>query len=163
MNALAPPVSAGTTPSRRARLTHHRVVTDQELWLGFGGHADQSWLRLLRPGFRHCFAALRDTQGWTVLDPLSGRLLVARLEVPATFDLPAFWRRAGCATLGPFQPAEPRARRPWLSPYSCVSLCRALLGPDAPRALTPRGLFKALSSKMYLDRNIFLTSTPEVM
>ena len=155
---MIPDISGlGTEPSSKARLAHRRLGTEQELWVGFGGRADQSWLRLLRPGFRHCFAAVRDAAGWIVLDPLSGRLLVTRLDVPAAFDLPAFWVRAGCSVLGPFRPAEPRARRPWLSPYSCVSLCRALLGPDAPPALTPRGLFKALAQKSERDRNTFLT------
>ena len=47
---------------------------------------------------------LADASGWTVLDPLSGRLVVARLEVPAAFDLPGFYRRAGFAVCGPFAP-----------------------------------------------------------
>ncbi|MFT8246358.1 hypothetical protein [Roseomonas sp. BN140053] len=140
-----------------AHPSHRRQAGEQELWLGFGGRADQFWLRLLRPGFRHCFAGLRDAGGWTVLDPLSGRLLVVRLDVPAGFDLPAFWRRAGCAVLGPFVPAAPAARRPWLSPFSCVTLCRALLGPGSPRAMTPYGLFRALEEKNTIMRKMFLT------
>ena len=149
--------SAVARSPSRPKLAHHRLGAGQELWIGFGGHADQLWLRLLRPGFRHCFAALRDATGWIVLDPLSGRLLVTRLDVPATFDLPHFWRRAGCSVMGPYCPANPRVCGPWLSPYSCVSLCRALLGPSAPRAWTPRGLFEALEKKAHYDRKIFLT------
>ena len=130
------------------RLSHRRVAAGgpgQQVWVIFGGEADQPWLRLLRPGFRHCFTAIGDEAGWTVLEPLSGRLLVARLPVPADFHLPDFYRRAGLAVLGPFAPGEPRAQRlPPLSPLSCVGLCRALLGPDAPFALTPYGLFRAL-------------------
>lgn len=133
------------------RLAHRRLTETgpgQHLWLAFGGEADQAWLHLLRPGFRHCFAALGDEVGWTVLEPLSGRLLVARLPVPAGFDLPGFYRRAGLAVLGPFEPGAPRAQRlPNLSPLTCVGLCRALLGPDAPFALTPYGLFRALGGE----------------
>jgi hypothetical protein len=130
------------------RLAHRRLASEgpgQQVWIAFGGEADQDWLRLLRPGFRHCFAALVDEAGWTVLEPLSGRLVVARLPVPAGFDLPGFYRRAGLAVLGPFAPGLPRARRlPPFEPLSCVALCRALLGPGAPFALTPWGLFRAL-------------------
>ena len=130
------------------RLSHHRLMADepgQRIWLVFGGQADQPWLRLLRPGFRHCFAALADEAGWTVMEPLSGRLLVARLPVPAGFHLPGFYARAGLAVLGPFLAAAPRARRlPTIAPLTCVGLCRALLGPGAPFALTPYGLFRAL-------------------
>jgi hypothetical protein len=129
------------------RLAHRRFAEEsgQLVWIAFGGEADQPWLRLLRRGFRHCFAAIRDEAGWTVLEPLSGRLVVARLPVPAAFDLPGFYRRAGLAVLGPFTPSPPQARRlPPLAPFTCVGLCRALLGADAPRAMTPFGLFAAL-------------------
>ena len=115
----------------------------QQLWIGFGGRADQPWLRVLRPGFRHCAAALRDAGGWTVLEPLSGRLMVARLD-GASRDLPTAWRRMGYRVLGPYAPSAPRAGLPGLAPFSCVSLCRALLGPGAPFAVTPHGLFRRL-------------------
>lgn len=135
------------------RLAHRRVAEGgQYLWIAFGGQADQPWLRALRPGFRHCFAALADDTGWTVLEPLSGRLLVSRLVVPSDFDLPGFYRRAGLAVLGPFRPGGPRPRRlPDLSPFTCVGLCRALLGEGAPFALTPYGLFRKLGGVMAQD------------
>ena len=129
-----------------ARPAHRRAAeAGQRAFIVFGGAADQPWLRLLRPGFRHCFAVLADAAGWTVLDPLSGRLVVARLDVPAAFDLPGFYRRAGFAVAGPFAPAPPRWRwLPPLAPFTCVALCRAVLGAGAPFALTPWGLFRRL-------------------
>ena len=136
---------------------HRRAArrAGQEAFIVFGGQADQPWLRLLRPGFRHCFAALADAGGWTVLDPLTGRLVVARLELPADFDLPGFYRRAGLAVLGPFTPAEPEARAlPPLSPFSCVALCRAVLGAAAPFALTPYGLFRSLNKINHNRKNV---------
>jgi hypothetical protein len=140
------------------RLAHRRLAAEepgQALWLAFGGEADQPWLRPLRPGFRHCFAALGDEAGWTVLEPLSGRLVVARLPVPGSFDLPGFYRRAGLRVLGPFGPTPPRARRlPALGPMTCVGLCRALLGPDAPFALTPYGLFRALGGEAATESRV---------
>jgi hypothetical protein len=132
--------------------SHRRALaaegTSQSVWIAFGGVADQPWLKLLRPGFRHCFAALGDEAGWTVLEPLSGRLMVARLPVAAGFDLPGFYRRAGLRVLGPFAAGAPARRLlPPLAPFTCVALCRALLGPAAPFALTPHGLFRALGGK----------------
>lgn len=131
------------------RFAHRRAAEGgppQEVWIAFGGRADQLWLRLLRPGFRHCFAALRDPDGWTVVDPLSGRLLVVRLDLAAGFDLPGFYRRAGFAVLGPFRAGGARPD-PFAAfrPFTCVALCRALLGAGAPFAVTPFGLFRALS------------------
>ena len=140
---------------------HQRMVrtAGQQAFIVFGGQADQPWLRLLRPGFRHCFAALADPAGWTVLDPLTGRLVVARLELPPGFDLPGFYRRAGMIVLGPFIPAEPRARHlPPVAPFSCVALCRAVLGGGAPFALTPFGLFRSLNKIAEYRKNILTTS-----
>ena len=129
----------------RIALRHLLAEGEQQLWIGFGGRADRLWLRLLRPGFRHCFAVLEDARGWTVVEPLSGRMVVARLDVPAGFDLPDFYGRAGLTVLGPFRPGAPFcAGLPGLLPYSCVAVCRALLGRGAPFALTPWALFRRL-------------------
>lgn len=141
------------------RLAHRRLAEEagQRLFIVFGGSADQWWLRLLAPGFRHCFAAIADADGWTVLDPLSGRLLVQRLPLATDFDLPAVYARAGLAVLGPFTPAPSRGRLlPPCLPLTCVSLCRALLGPAAPFALTPASLFRRLQ-KMQDNRKKNLT------
>ncbi len=138
---------------------HRRAAAEaaQRAFVVFGGGADQPWLLLLRRGFRHCFAALEDAAGWTVLDPLSGRLVVARLDFPPGFDLPAFYRRAGLTVLGPFLPGGPRrSLLPPFAPFSCVSLCRAVLGADAPFAVTPFGLFRALA-RAGVTRKIILT------
>jgi hypothetical protein len=150
-----------------ARPAHRRAATaaegEQRAFIVFGGDngrrcADLPWLRPLHRGFRHCFAALEDGRGWTVLDPLSRRLVVARLNLPRGFDLPGFYRRAGLVVLGPFLPAAPRrSRLPPLAPFSCVSLCRAVLGADAPFALTPFGLFRALTGTRAANRKIILT------
>ena len=134
-------------PVARAGLSHRHALAAgaQLVWIGFGGRADRAWLRLLRPGFRHCFAVLAEAEGWVVVEPLSGRLLVTRPVLLPDFDLPGFYRRAGLTLLGPFQPGGAACGSlPQLSPYSCVAVCRALLGAGAPFAVTPHGLFRAL-------------------
>ena len=139
---MAPPAdSCGPRPVRPS----HRAAPELEVFIVWSGRADHRWLRLLRPGFRHCFAALRDASGWSVADPLTNRLVLARLDIPPGHDLPRFYRRAGMTVLGPFAPAPPGGGgRLLLSPFSCVSVCRALLGPRAPFAWTPHGLYRAL-------------------
>jgi hypothetical protein len=140
----------------RHRPAHRRAAeqAEQQAYIVFGGEAaDLPWLRPLRRGFRHCFAALQDTAGWLVLDPLCGRLLAARMDLAPGFDLPGFYRRAGFAVLGPFRPMPAGPRWcPNLAPMTCVGVCRAVLGSDAPFALTPWGLFLALSRKKSLTR-----------
>lgn len=133
----------------------------QRVWIVFGGRVDQGWLHALAPGFRHCFAAIEDDAGWMVIDPLSRRLVVARLDVPATFDLPRFYARAGLVPLGPFAPGPARRTRlPRIAPYSCVALCREILGAAAPFALTPRGLFRGLRRILQVEGIFSLTGTP---
>jgi hypothetical protein len=128
-----------------ARPSHRRHPDAQRVWIVFGGRADHPWQRLLRRGFRHCFAALEDARGWTVLDPLTGRLLAVRLEVPPGFDLPGFYRRAGLRPVGPFPLRESVPGRGMRGvPFSCVAVCRAVLGSQAPFAVTPYGLFRGL-------------------
>ncbi len=136
MSRTAPPLRPG----------HRRHQGAQQLWIVFSGRADHAWQRLLRPGFRHCFAAIQDAAGWLVLDPLSGRLLLARIAVPTGYDLPGFYRRAGLTPVGPFLLHEDAkgASRPWV-PMNCVGICRAMLGPHAPFALTPAGLYHSLT------------------
>jgi len=128
------------------RPSHHRAGTAQQAWIVFGGRADLGWQRWLRPGLRHCFAALRDDRGWLVLDPLSGCLVLARLDIPPGFDLPGFYRRAGLEPLGPFAVGAARpSRLPGWLPMNCVGVCRAVLGAGTPWALTPAGLHNVLS------------------
>lgn len=140
------------------RPSHHRAGSAQQVWIVFGGAAHLGWQRWLRPGFRHCFAALHDDEGWLVVDPLSRCLVVARIDVPAGFDLPAFYRRAGLTPLGPFPAGEAGPTRlPALLPMHCVGICRALLGVQAPFALTPASLHAVLSLSSS-DRKKSLTS-----
>jgi hypothetical protein len=128
------PVPGAARPSHRRRAADGTGAPDrQAIWLVFGGTADQPWLRPLRRGFRHCFAAIEDGAGWTVLDPLSGHLVVARLDLPPRYDLPGFYRRAGLAVLGPFAPGGPQRRLlPPLMPFTCVALCRPPSAPARP-------------------------------
>lgn len=155
---MTEPEGAALRPAHRPAHRRAAASAAQRAFIVFGGGAELPWLRPLRRGFRHCFAALEDARGWTVLDPLSGRLVVARLEgLPPGFDLPGFYERAGLTVLGPFLPGGPRRSvLPPFAPFSCVSLCRAVLGAGAPFAVTPFGLFRALV-RLHGERKIFLT------
>ncbi|MCX7371392.1 MAG: hypothetical protein NTW56_02960 [Alphaproteobacteria bacterium] len=139
-------------------MNHKRSTTGQAAWIIFSGAADMPWQHLLKRGFRHCFAALRDADGWSVLDPLQGRLVVARLDVEASFDLPSFYHRAGLLPIGPITPGAARTSLlPRMLPMNCVGLCRAVLGTAAPFAITPYGLYRALTILPH-SRYLFLTT-----
>lgn len=111
------------------------------------------WLRLFRPGFRHCFVALRDSCGWLAIDPLSRRLVVARLAEDPLVDAAALLRQRGMTVLGPFRPAPPRATwLPPLAPFTCVTLCLRMLGLRPGLTLTPSQLCRRLHVIVEQDR-----------
>ena len=101
----------------------------------FSGKADLLWLRLLRPGFRHCFVALEEAGRWITVDPLAGYTDVAVQPVPAAFDLAGFYRERG------FTVVETRRRRRIrpapLLPATCVEVAKRVLGIASWRVVTP--------------------------
>jgi hypothetical protein len=107
----------------------------------FSGHADLWWLRLLRPGFRHCFVALEGADGWVVIDPLSHRTCVARIPMGAEFDLADWYRRSGMTVVETHVTATSERVAP-LRPYSCVESVKRILGIRAGWVLTPWQLFR---------------------
>lgn len=107
----------------------------------FSGHADLWWLRLLRPGFRHCFVALCGPGGWVVVDPLSHRTCVAQIPATKDFDLCAWYRENGLQVVETkvFSPAKRVAP---IRAYSCVESVKRILGIQAAWVLTPWQLFR---------------------
>ncbi|MCA8932977.1 MAG: hypothetical protein KDA49_10950 [Rhodospirillaceae bacterium] len=112
--------------------------------VAFSGKADLWWLRLLRPGFRHCFLVLSDGQHWITLDPLSTVLEVAVQPVPASFDLPGWYRERGLTVL-PARIGPPPARPLLLAPLTCVEVVKRALGISDRWVLTPFQLFRRLA------------------
>lgn len=103
-------------------------------------------LRLLRPGFRHCFCLLRHEAGWLLCDPLKGGL---RLDLVPSYDSQALlkhYRSIGrIAIAGPLCgnfPAAPISMRP----LTCVEIVKRTLGLAAPAVFTPFQLHAHLKS-----------------
>ncbi|WP_207460172.1 hypothetical protein [Azospirillum sp. SYSU D00513] len=112
--------------------------------VAFSGEAALWWLRLLRPGFRHCFVALNDGRRWIVLDPLAPFTEVTVLDVPPGYDLPG-WFRAHGLTVAPAAVRRGLTRpAPW-APFTCVEAVKRVLGLHAPTVLTPWQLYRHLT------------------
>jgi hypothetical protein len=110
-------------------------------------HRDaRGFLRLLRPGFRHCFCLLRHEAGWLLCDPLKGGL---RLDLIPTYDvdhLLQHYRTLGrVAVAGPIRPAMAVAPI-GVRPLTCVEIVKRALGLAAPTVLTPLQLLIRLKS-----------------
>lgn len=107
----------------------------------FSNRTDLVWLKLLKPGFRHCFAILRTENGWLTIEALSTGTVIAALPDYPRADLMAFYREAGhrCAVV--MCGERPARALPW-SPFTCVESVKRLIGLSAPRVRTPFQLWK---------------------
>ena len=100
------------------------------------------WLRpFLRPGFRHCFAAVAAGGYWIAVDGRRG-LPAMTVVAAADYDLAAFYRGLGY-TVAAMTRASVAARTPFAL-ATCVGVAKRVLGVRAPLALTPYWLWKRL-------------------
>lgn len=113
----------------------------------FSGQADLWWLRLLKPGFRHCFVALAGTGGWVVVEPLSHRTEIMLLPLALETDLADWYRRQGLTVVDTMALSPLPRMAPW-RPYSCVESVKRILGIHAGNVLTPWQLFRYIEQNM---------------
>ena len=117
-------------------------AASSKAWVVFSGQADMAWLKILKPGFRHCAVLLNDGRNWITIDPLSNYTDVTVHHVPLEFDLPLWMRDRGYKVL----PAPMRrTQRPApFSVYSCVEAVKRVLGIHKRRIITPWQLYRYL-------------------
>lgn len=120
----------------------------------FSGRADLKWLRVLKPGFRHCFAVIEVRGRWIVYDPLSNRTEIDIVDGVTLTDLVHVYRSQGLRVVLVALPPtrfEPQS----LGFYSCVEAVKRVLGIRAPRVITPWNLYNFLKRceicKIFLD------------
>jgi len=114
----------------------------------FTGRADLGWLRVLKPGFRHCFTVLAVGGRWIVYDPLSNRTEIDVVDGTTLTDLIAGYRRQGCRVM--FVALPPARLEPApIGLYSCVEAVKRVLGIHARRVITPWNLYNFLKKLPY--------------
>lgn len=112
----------------------------------FAGHAGVWWLRWLRPGFRHCFAAVDDGAQWLTIDPLLHRLEIRASGLPSAFDLAAEYRRMNLIVLVIGPPPVVLRTAPF-GIFSCVETVKRVLGLRARWVFTPWQLYRFLERR----------------
>lgn len=110
----------------------------------FADATDLWWLRLLKPGFRHCFIALAFPQGWVVVDPLSHYTSVGHFPLDQEFDLSRWYERHGLKVVKVKNISTDKRVAPFM-PYSCVECVKRILGIRAMGVVTPWGLYRYLN------------------
>jgi hypothetical protein len=116
--------------------------TEELAWVVFSGQADMAWLRILKPGFRHCYVLLNDGHHWLSIDPLSSHTDVRVHHLPAAFDLPLWLQDRGYKIVGT-RIERRRKEAPW-GLFTCVEAVKRVLGLHKRFIITPWQLYRHL-------------------
>ena len=118
-------------------------LSAKQAYVAFGDQANLPWLKLLKPGYRHCFVVLGAADCWVLYEPLSHRTEITVIPTQPSFD-PAAWLRHFDYTVVPVMIDPPRkTAAPW-GPFTCVEAVKRVLGVRARFILTPWRLFEFL-------------------
>jgi len=119
-----------------------QTSTKTKAWVVFSGQADLPWLKILKPGYRHCYVLLNDKKHWITIDPLSSYMDVNVHDIPLDFNLPLCMKNRG-HTVMPAQIQHIDKQAPWM-PFSCVEAVKRVLGIHKRLMFTPWQLYKYL-------------------
>jgi len=123
--------AASTTTEKRQPESTRRVL------VLFENRTERSWLRVLTPGFRHCFCVIGAGSHWTIVDPLKSRIEVLSFSGLSERRLVSHYRRTGRVVLaGEAAAGEPR-KGLLPRPLTCVEIVKRLLNLRAPGVFTP--------------------------
>ena len=115
----------------------------QRVLVVFDDRIEICWLRLLKPGFRHCFAVVDDRGVWVVYEARSNLTAVQTFDG----DDPAGWYRGQGHTVVETRVRAPVPRAmPW-APFTCVEAVKRVIGLRAGAVWTPWQLYRTLSKE----------------
>ena len=131
------------------------VVRSLKAWVVFSGQADRPWLKLLRPGFRHCFVILNDGRHWLSFDPMLNHIdLRVHGHVPSTFDLPGWIAARGQLVVA--APVDHARQKPMpLAMFTCVEAVKRILGLHRFLLLTPWQLSRHFMQEFNTKEKIY--------
>lgn len=123
-------------------------------WVVFSGKADMAWLKILRPGFRHCYILLNDGSHWVSLDPLSSYTDIHVHHVPAAFNFPLWLKDRGHDVIPAPLKRKPK-EAPW-SLFTCVEAVKRVLGIHNRFIITPWQLYCHLVKQHQSEKGDFV-------
>ncbi len=120
------------------------ISEGQKAWVVFTGQTEISWLRILKPGFRHCYILLHDGERWTSIDPLSHITEISvHHHVPADFDLPGWLKSRGNRVVAAPLRRDLKRAAPVMV-FTCVEAVKRVLGIHRRFIFTPWQLYRHL-------------------
>ncbi len=120
--------------------------TPRDIWVVFSNQADLTWLKILKPGFRHCFVLIHDGEHWLAIDPMSHYVDFSILPVDPAYDLPRWLTNQGLS----FVKATPNRALKKPAPFAvftCVEVIKRFLGIHRRRVITPWQLYRYLQKQ----------------
>ncbi len=123
----------------------------------FHDHGNHVLDRWLKPGFRHCFCAVRTENFWIRVDGQMGPPVI-QVVAPGDYDLAGFYRAEGFTVVE----TEQRNHRAGLFVVAnCVGIVKRVLAISAPFVVTPWQLYKKLTSQLLPGTSLFQPPAPE--
>ena len=101
-----------------------------ESYVVFADNTSLWWLRLLKPGFRHCYVLLRffNSGRWLELNPLSNQFVASFYDYPRDFDFADYLRHHKGMTVCRVEIAEAPLKCAPLSFFTCVEFVKRAFG-----------------------------------
>ncbi len=109
------------------------------------GPSSLGYLRVLKPGYRHCLVATQSAGNWHLLDPLSNGTEITSLGALTPRELIRMFRDCGLDAVA-VQRRAPVCRTMPPAPFTCVESVKRVLGIRAWHVMTPWQL------RRYLER-----------
>jgi hypothetical protein len=124
------------------RVSEHK--NPSAVWVVFTGQTDLPWLKILKPGFRHCYVLMNDGERWLSIDPLSHYMdVTVHHTLPPSFDLPLWLEERGHKVVKA-PTARIKKEAPWMF-FTCVEAVKRVLGLHERFIFTPWQLYKHLT------------------
>lgn len=123
-------------------------AAEPQALVAFGGCSELPWLRLLRPGFRHCFLLRRHAAGWLLYDPRSDRTELTLWPPCGAQPLINALKERGYIVVPAAIPPESRQPAP-LGLFTCVEAVKRVLGIRRRWLLTPWQLYRWLTQRPF--------------
>lgn len=120
------------------------TASDCHALVVFMGDVSIRWAKLLRPGFRHCFAVVGRRNQWVIFDPMSNFTNLGVISGPTIDDLADWYRQFGFTVAKTVVRREQAPVAEWRL-FTCVEAVKRLLGIRAPWVVTPWQLYRHIA------------------
>lgn len=122
-------------------MTKKVSISKQKAWIVFTNRTEIRWLKIFKPGFRHCFIILHDGKRWISIDPMAHYMDVVVQNVAPDFDLVGWLRGRGHKVISADLNRNLTSPSPAML-FTCVEVCKRIIGLQSAFIFTPWQLYR---------------------